>query len=281
VSVPHERFLCRPLRDSVLVFLLTPDLRPGLMNAVASRLEWGGSVCALRRSTHVPSGAKARIKCWPFNAGLEGLLHPRSPAKLRGLRGAETPLFHVTAGVVERLRSCPSRSAFLGGSTGWTRWKKQRQRQHRRCGRPWFPPFAKAAKDGAPSFDKGVVEVKINVNGNGQECPFHTGEVKGSWASPLKPKDGLNGPPAFAGNTRSAESRQTPRLRIHAGTDEFLIFLTASPSPKESSPLEQPAQDNENSAGLFCRGAGGQFGIGRAISHGMWGRTNQGETKGK
>jgi len=97
-------------------------------------------------------------------------------------------------------------------------------------------------------------KIKINVKRNGQECPFHTGKVEGSWASPLKPKGGLNGPPAFgfAGNTRSAESRQAPRLRIHAGADEFLVFVTVGPFPKESSPLEQPAQDNENSAGMFC-----------------------------
>jgi|SRR5580700_5148297 hypothetical protein len=67
---------------------------------------------------------------------------------------------------------------------------------HRRR-RPRFPPFgklkagsfAKDAKDGAPSSDEGAVEVKINLNGNGQDCPFYTGE------SPLKPKGGLNGPP--------------------------------------------------------------------------------------
>src|SRR5580704_16070584 len=31
--------------------------------------------------------------------------------------------------------------------------QRQRQLQDRSCGRLWFPPFAKDAKDGAPSFD--------------------------------------------------------------------------------------------------------------------------------
>jgi hypothetical protein len=40
---------------------------------------------------------------------------------------------------------------------------EQGQRQHpgRRFRRPWFPPFAKDAKDGAPPSEEGAVEIKI------------------------------------------------------------------------------------------------------------------------
>jgi hypothetical protein len=45
------------------------------------------------------------------------------------------------------------------------------------CRRLWFPPFAKDAKDGAPSSDEGTDKVKSKVKGNGQECLSHTGKV--------------------------------------------------------------------------------------------------------
>jgi hypothetical protein len=35
-------------------------------------------------------------------------------------------------------------------------------------------------KNGAPSSDEGAGKVKINVKGNGQECPFHTGNNQGN-----------------------------------------------------------------------------------------------------
>ncbi|MGC2271027.1 MAG: hypothetical protein WA539_03535, partial [Candidatus Sulfotelmatobacter sp.] len=35
------------------------------------------------------------------------------------------------------------------------------------CTGPWFPSFAKDAKDGAPSSDEVVVEGKVNVEGGG------------------------------------------------------------------------------------------------------------------
>jgi hypothetical protein len=41
--------VCRPLRDFGPTCRLTPDLRPGLMNAVASRLEFAGYAPLLRR----------------------------------------------------------------------------------------------------------------------------------------------------------------------------------------------------------------------------------------
>jgi hypothetical protein len=57
---------------------------------------------------------------------------------------------------------------------------EQRQQQHQRLRyrRPWFPPFAKDAKDGAPLSDEGTIEGKINVKGNGRECPFHAAKSK-------------------------------------------------------------------------------------------------------
>ena len=63
--------------------------------------------------------------------------------------------------------------------------QKQHQSQERRWGRPWFPPFAKNAKDGAPSSDEGAggvkikikisTKIKINVEGHGQERLLSTG----------------------------------------------------------------------------------------------------------
>ena len=35
--------------------------------------------------------------------------------------------------------------------------------------------LAKDARNGAPPSEECARGVKINVNGNGQECPFHTG----------------------------------------------------------------------------------------------------------
>jgi hypothetical protein len=39
------------------------------------------------------------------------------------------------------------------------------------------PLLAKDARSGAPLSDEGAIEVKINVKGNGQECPFQTSKV--------------------------------------------------------------------------------------------------------
>jgi len=52
--------------------------------------------------------------------------------------------------------------------------RRQHQLQARRCGRSWFPVLAKDARNGVPIL-VGVGELKINVRGNGQECPLHAG----------------------------------------------------------------------------------------------------------
>jgi len=46
----------------------------------------------------------------------------------------------------------------------------------RRCGRLWFPPFAKDAKDGAPLFDLGTSQIKVNGNVKGKRArrPLYT-----------------------------------------------------------------------------------------------------------
>jgi hypothetical protein len=48
---------------------------------------------------------------------------------------------------------------------------------NRTAGCRGFPLLAKDARSGAPLSDEGAIEVKINVKGNGQECPFQTSKV--------------------------------------------------------------------------------------------------------
>jgi hypothetical protein len=98
------------------------------------------------------------------------ITHPVAPyvfrRELYGLRRAKCTLPHsyrLTA--ASSIQGRPPGSTFVG--TGVSVPHVQHQRQKRRCGRPWFPPFAKNAKDGAPSSDSGAVEVKINVKGDG------------------------------------------------------------------------------------------------------------------
>ncbi len=73
----------------------------------------------------------------------------------RLLRGAEAPVFHGGGGGSARLKVVPF-PVCLQFRRSQNQSQRQHQRQERRCRRPWFPPFAKDAKDGAPSSGEGA-----------------------------------------------------------------------------------------------------------------------------
>ena len=123
------------------------------------------------------------------------------------LRGAlKRPLFHGGFGFAARLNVVP----FLVLPSHIQARSKETSTSKRRCGRPWFPPFdklragsfAKGAKDGAPLFGDGAVEVKISVGGNEQECPFHTGGAVAAMVNSRFLRSAVAGAPAPVGMTR-------------------------------------------------------------------------------
>jgi len=67
--------------------------------------------------------------------------------------------------------------------------QNQHRRQERRCGRSWFPPFAKGAKDGAPSFvfadAKSNAALRLGVH-VGAEDGVDAGLVAGVLAEPAE-----------------------------------------------------------------------------------------------